>query len=401
MSSPDESRADQQAPQSRSPQKAVFAFSQTNGQEHYDLPSFSAAELKQQDYYCSTPKKQQAKNALETKKEHGNHHDDDSSFLEFWEQVKLAQQRRLHSSQTGISNESSKFITGISPLRSSRTLSILPEYARYQDHKMQRVLSRGNSLKDITVTPRPSQQQLSPPRVEWVADRVKSSSSGSSSPRNMKHRRSWDEDTLIARHSFPTSIFCKRYDADHPGGPGRNSTSISDLSDGSFHGSIRPERHECSQNDCGSVPSAATLSGESTSTCSEEPMGVRQFLAFLERNPSFSNRTFRQRRTESMANNNPSMVEIAPGVSEPLRRAAETVNAVKNDFYVPLSCFSCCLDIFCIADAKYVVCPSCKVVSPIEAGALDGQKLVQHGLGLGFTCESLFQIQSEILSEQR
>ena len=94
------------------------------------------------------------------------------------------------------------------------------------------------------------------------------------------------------------------------------------------------------------------------------------------------------------------LVEIAPGVHEPLRRADETVTAVRHDFYVPVCCFGCSEEIFCIADAKYVICPSCRVVSPIEEGALDGQVLRQHGLGLGFNCESLFQIQSDILQEE-
>jgi hypothetical protein len=94
------------------------------------------------------------------------------------------------------------------------------------------------------------------------------------------------------------------------------------------------------------------------------------------------------------------MVEISPGVHEPLRGADETMRAVRQDFYVPTSCFGCSNEIFCIADAKYVICPECRVVSPVEEGELDGQKLEQRGIGLGFTCESLFQIQSEILSER-
>ena len=40
----------------------------------------------------------------------------------------------------------------------------------------------------------------------------------------------------------------------------------------------------------------------------------------------------------------------------------------------------------CIMDANYVVCPSCKVVSPLEAGA---DKDYHGGVGLGFTFEDL------------
>lgn len=46
-------------------------------------------------------------------------------------------------------------------------------------------------------------------------------------------------------------------------------------------------------------------------------------------------------------------------------------------------------------DANYVLCPTCKVVSPMEGcaegGGLDG------GVGLGFTFDDLQQWQHEIL----
>lgn len=86
-------------------------------------------------------------------------------------------------------------------------------------------------------------------------------------------------------------------------------------------------------------------------------------------------------------------IEISPGMHLRLRGANETWEAVQLDFYIPCLCI-CCENktIFCIEDADYVVCPSCKTVSPLERrnGTQEG------GVGLGFTMETLGQIQKEI-----
>ena len=69
---------------------------------------------------------------------------------------------------------------------------------------------------------------------------------------------------------------------------------------------------------------------------------------------------------------------------------------MENDFYLPVSCFCCSSDLLCIMDANYVLCPACKVVSPMEGcGGGDG------GVGLGFTFDDLQQWQHEILLGQQ
>jgi hypothetical protein len=90
-------------------------------------------------------------------------------------------------------------------------------------------------------------------------------------------------------------------------------------------------------------------------------------------------------------------IEIAPGMTERLRGAQETWECVQSDFYLPVTCFSCCLELFCILDANYVLCPSCKVVSPME----DCHPNEDRGVGLGFTIEDLLQWQREIISRER
>lgn len=90
------------------------------------------------------------------------------------------------------------------------------------------------------------------------------------------------------------------------------------------------------------------------------------------------------------------LIEIAPGVSARLRGAQETMNCIANDFYLPTTCFACDTNLFCIMDADYVLCPLCKVVSPVsEKGDTDG------GIGLGFTFDDLQHYTAEILRERR
>lgn len=90
-------------------------------------------------------------------------------------------------------------------------------------------------------------------------------------------------------------------------------------------------------------------------------------------------------------------MEIAPGQRLRLRGARETWQCVENDYYLPTTCFSCDTDLCCIMDASYVLCPLCKVVSPVEgwAGGPEG------GVGLGFTYTDLAQWQQEIMQRRR
>ena len=88
-------------------------------------------------------------------------------------------------------------------------------------------------------------------------------------------------------------------------------------------------------------------------------------------------------------------IEIAPGLTERLRGADETWQVIENDFYLPTQCFVCMQAICCIMDATYVLCPVCKVVSPMENGCDNG------GVGLGFTNDNLQKWQTEIILSRR
>lgn len=95
------------------------------------------------------------------------------------------------------------------------------------------------------------------------------------------------------------------------------------------------------------------------------------------------------------------MVHIAPGIEEPLRGTKETYQAVAKDFHANVTCLGCSTELCCIADVLYIVCPGCKVISPLEGCLFEGKEIRRRGLGLGFTYESLFQIQVEIMKERK
>jgi hypothetical protein len=89
------------------------------------------------------------------------------------------------------------------------------------------------------------------------------------------------------------------------------------------------------------------------------------------------------------------MIEVAPGKLMQLRGADETWHAIHNDFYSPCMCVCCEQTLFCIKNAAYVLCPACRVISPMEhrPGESEG------GVGLGFTMENLAQWQNDMFRD--
>lgn len=92
-------------------------------------------------------------------------------------------------------------------------------------------------------------------------------------------------------------------------------------------------------------------------------------------------------------------IEVSPGVFSRLRGAEETWRAIQYVFYMPCECSCCSLTIFCIQDADYVLCPECRVVSPMSENYSEGCE--GGGVGLGFGLEVLAKWQEEIEREGR
>lgn len=82
-------------------------------------------------------------------------------------------------------------------------------------------------------------------------------------------------------------------------------------------------------------------------------------------------------------------LEIEPGLFLPLRGSDETLQAIKTGFVEEIFCQSCDIELICIADASYCVCPDCKCVSPVDgiACAIKSNKSA-GSVGLGLRASS-------------
>jgi hypothetical protein len=86
-------------------------------------------------------------------------------------------------------------------------------------------------------------------------------------------------------------------------------------------------------------------------------------------------------------------IEVAPGMSVRLRGADETWRAIQADQYQPCTCLECNATMFCIQDAWLVLCPTCRVASPVNVSATNNR---DGGVGLGFTMDVLAEGQASL-----
>jgi hypothetical protein len=84
-------------------------------------------------------------------------------------------------------------------------------------------------------------------------------------------------------------------------------------------------------------------------------------------------------------------VEVAPGVFLPLHGSQETLSSMQEGQLVSCACFACTLTIMCVPQASYVLCPDCRVVSPVERSAdptiTKLAATLSGGVGLGMKLE--------------
>lgn len=78
------------------------------------------------------------------------------------------------------------------------------------------------------------------------------------------------------------------------------------------------------------------------------------------------------------------MIDVKPGMNQPLRLALETKAALKKGFVRQGTCVSCEVPMCCIKDAKFMLCPLCRFIT-----ALDCEDESAFGIGLGVVQNSL------------
>jgi hypothetical protein len=91
-------------------------------------------------------------------------------------------------------------------------------------------------------------------------------------------------------------------------------------------------------------------------------------------------------------------VEVGPGVFLPLHGTEETMSAMQEGQLVSCTCYVCTLTVMCVPQASFVLCPDCRVVSPVERSAVP--TTMKHGaapscetggVGLGMKLEEFVQ----------
>lgn len=85
--------------------------------------------------------------------------------------------------------------------------------------------------------------------------------------------------------------------------------------------------------------------------------------------------------TKSTPSSSSRMVEVAPGIVMELRGAAETLHAIELGVAASVTCACCQVPLLCVPDAECVICPDCKVVSPVYIACATNQ--IRGGVGLG------------------
>lgn len=85
------------------------------------------------------------------------------------------------------------------------------------------------------------------------------------------------------------------------------------------------------------------------------------------------------------------LLEVAPGLFMNLMGTDETMKAIQNGEITITSCVVCGMDVHCHNASEYVLCPDCRVVSPVNQLDNGGDNTPQQGglVGLGVKTEML------------
>lgn len=87
-----------------------------------------------------------------------------------------------------------------------------------------------------------------------------------------------------------------------------------------------------------------------------------------------TNNTYRRARPSPQ----PVEVEVAPGEFMQLRGSDETLEAIEMGYARIVTCFACCASLACVPDCELVICPDCRVISPICSEQDDDCKMAHR-----------------------
>jgi hypothetical protein len=97
-----------------------------------------------------------------------------------------------------------------------------------------------------------------------------------------------------------------------------------------------------------------------------------------------SGKALEHRHGKLTSQGNGLLIEISPGIQARLRGSEETWQAILDGGYAPVHCMGCNTSLFAIQDCSFVLCPHCRVVSPMDAA--DNKR---DAVSMGFTFDDL------------
>lgn len=125
-----------------------------------------------------------------------------------------------------------------------------------------------------------------------------------------------------------------------------------------------------SENEAATLPSTRSLQPEASSrSCVSEQD------------------THRQEGDEKEKSHQALEVEVAPGEYMPLRGSVETLKAIESGKACIVTCFACEAGLWCVPDADLVLCPDCRILSPLSSKQSSQIWTRRGGVGLGARVE--------------
>jgi hypothetical protein len=148
------------------------------------------------------------------------------------------------------------------------------------------------------------------------------------------------------------------------------------------------------------LPRAITMSSSSSSrlgpttadhhhstSCASQPIPLEEKMMKLQ------SETTSRRFEQPAAQHRLLELEVSPGVYLPLHGSKETFQAMQEGCLAETHCLICCASLYCVNVANFVLCPTCRVVSPVDTaprdtrhhfddGDRDGRRTGGVGLGM-------------------
>lgn len=229
-------------------------------------------------------------------------------------------------------------------------------------------MNKTNERADATIRRRSSEIVVD--GQKWDLSNLCSPSKSSLGPKKHLYPKIDDEDAKDAERAVAKKDIAR--DADATFVKRRPPTSMMLRSNNNAHPEARGKGGKEEKNKPEKLDKFRT-SYENDNAGSEQPQQPKR-----QTSEAFSTES----SADGFEDEDPLLLEVAPGLEVRLRGSAETRRAIRKWEIVRVNCLECTVQLHCINNAEYLLCPLCRCVSPLRIVmelAPDA-----HGVGLGF-----------------